>query len=268
MIRALVAMLALTASATSPAREPDTLDKLLTELAHNGYVSGAVVIRDARGTRFARGYGLTDPFTGRTFTPDTPVDSASLAKPVTAAAVLQLAGEGRLDLDASAANYLPELGHYAITVRHLLSHSAGLALDESAQELAGKSNLDLARAAQGKPLQFKPGTAFSYCNLCTIALAEIVERRSGRSYLETARDRLNCRRESPCDLPSWPIGRAGPLATGSPPRPNSSGSTAGKAKHSTAPLISASRPGSSPTRGAAGGRRRWLGSGRPPLPGQ
>ena len=109
---------------------------------------------------------------------------------MTAAAVLQMARDGRIDLDAAATRYLPELGTAGITVRHLLSHAAGLPLEESAEGVAGKSNLDLVRAARGRPLLFKPGTAFSYCNLCTIALAEIVERASGRSYLETARTRL------------------------------------------------------------------------------
>ncbi len=190
MIRAVVALLALCASTSTAAREPLGLDALLAGLERSGAFSGAVVVRDGRGTRFAKGYGLADPFTGRHFTPDTPVDSGSLAKPVTAAAVLQLARDGRLDLDSAATRYLPELGTAGITVRHLLSHSAGLHFEDSAQGLAGKSNLELVRAARGRPLSFKPGTAFSYCNLCTIALAEIVERASGRSYLETARTRL------------------------------------------------------------------------------
>jgi len=61
MIRAVVALLALTAGAPSAAREPLGLDTLLAELAGNGAFSGAVVVRDARGTRFARGYGRPIP---------------------------------------------------------------------------------------------------------------------------------------------------------------------------------------------------------------
>lgn len=187
---AVAAVLALAAGGTATAREPPGLDTLLADLAGTGAFSGAVVVRDARGTRFARGYGPADPFSGRRFTPDTPVDSGSLAKPVTAAAVLQLAREGRIGLDAAATRYLPELGAPGITVHHLLTHSAGLPFEDSAEGLAGKSNLALVRAARGRPLLFKPGTTFSYCNLCSVALAEIVERTSGRPYLETARARL------------------------------------------------------------------------------
>ena len=189
MKRMLAAVLALTAGAAA-AREPAGLDRLLAGLAGKGAFSGAIVVRDARGVRFAKGYGMADPFAGRRFTPDTPVDSGSLAKPVTAAIVLQLAQEGRIKLDAPAATYLPELGHAGVTVRHLLSHSAGLPFDDSSEGLAGKSNVDLIAAARGKPLLFKPGTAFAYCNLCTVALAEIAKRIAGRQYLRLARERV------------------------------------------------------------------------------
>ena len=80
----------------------------LEQLAREGAFSGAVVILGSDGVRFAQGFGFADPFTGRRFTPDTPVDSASLAKPVTAAAVLMLAGDGRIDLDAPVVRYLAD----------------------------------------------------------------------------------------------------------------------------------------------------------------
>jgi CubicO group peptidase (beta-lactamase class C family) len=76
-------------------------------------------------------------------------------------------------------------------VRQLLSHSAGLPLEETPEFLAGKSNLQLIAGSRGKPLLFPAGSAFSYCNLCTTALAEIVERVSGTSYLDFARARLD-----------------------------------------------------------------------------
>ena len=78
------------AAAPTGATEPAGLHQSLDRLTREGKFSGAVVVRGPEGVRFARGYGLADPFAGRPFTPQTSVDSASLAKPVTAAAVLQL----------------------------------------------------------------------------------------------------------------------------------------------------------------------------------
>lgn len=73
-------------------------------------------------------------------------------------------------------------------MRHLLSHSAGLDLKESWEGLANKSNAELLAASAAPP--FPPGTAFTYCNLCSITLALLIERVSGLHYLEFVKARL------------------------------------------------------------------------------
>lgn len=176
------------AGVAAQAAEPPKLHEALEQLARDGKFSGAVVIRGDEGVRFARGYGFADPFEGRAFTPDTPADSGSLAKPVTSAAVLLLARDGKIDLDAPVRTYLPEFPHAFTTVRQLLSHSAGLELKESPDGLANKSNADLL-AMTSEPL-FPPGTGFTYCNLCSVAQAILIERVSGVPYLEFIRKRL------------------------------------------------------------------------------
>lgn len=188
MIRLAVALLVVAASGAA-AREPAGLHQALERAAADGRFSGAVVVRDRRGTAFARGYGPADPFTGRAFTPATPVDSASLAKPVTAAIVLSLAAQGKVDLDRPAAAYLPAFPNPSITVRQLLSHSAGLSFDDRPEALAGRSNAQLVAALAERPLLFAPGRAFAYCNACTIVLAALIERLTGRHYLAAARER-------------------------------------------------------------------------------
>lgn len=189
MIR-LVALLMALIGGEAMAREPAGLDRALAELTRQGRFSGAVVIRGPEGVQFARGYGMADPFTGRRFTPDTPVDSGSLAKPVTAAIILDLARAGRIDLDAPVARYVSEFPHAGTTVRHLLAHSAGLPFDGSAEDLVGKSNADLVAELAGRKVQpgFQPGTAFSYCNLCFSVLALLAERVTGRHYIALARE--------------------------------------------------------------------------------
>jgi len=170
--------------------EPSGLHQTLSQLALEGQFSGAVVVRGSEGVRFARGYGAADPFTGLPFKPDTPVDSGSIAKPVTAAAVLLLEQEGKLDLDRLVRYYLPEYPHSNTTVRHLLAHSAGLALEESPEELAGKVNAALIADVGGSPPLFPPGSAFTYCNLCYSTLAMLIERVSGVHYLDFVRRRV------------------------------------------------------------------------------
>ena len=178
------------AAAGALAREPEGLHRALDQLAREGKFSGAVVVRGPEGVRFARGYGWADPYEKRPFTPETPADSASLAKPVTSAAVLLLIRDGAIELDAPVQRYLPEYPHATATVRHLLSHSAGLAFAQSPQALANKSNAALLAAAE--PLLFEPGTAFTYCNLCSITLALLIERVTGMHYLEFVKSARCC----------------------------------------------------------------------------
>ena len=189
----LVAAAALTAAAPASAQGPGSLDSALRLLSALGKFDGAVVVRDASGVRFSRGYGFADPFERRRFTPATRVDSASLAKPVTAAAaVLLLAQDGKLDLDAPVRTYVDEYPHGEATVRQLLAHSAGLPGYGSLEPLGGKTNRDMLIEIGSKGLkpEFAPGSRFSYCNTCYNTLALLIERVAGRHYIDHVRARV------------------------------------------------------------------------------
>jgi CubicO group peptidase (beta-lactamase class C family) len=218
-----VALLALlTIGTAAEAQEPAGLHDVLSRLAKEGRFSGAVVIRDQKGVRFARGYGMADPFVGRAFTPDTPVDSGSLAKPVTAAAVLQLVHDGKLDLDAPVRRYLAEFPYEPVTVSHLLAHSAGLP-EESIESITGKTNRDFIVEMGARKLDpaFPAGSAFTYCNLCYSTLALLIERVGGQSYLDFVHRRVGLPSSvtlRPARLPDWK-GRAIGYRRGSDGKP-------------------------------------------------
>jgi CubicO group peptidase (beta-lactamase class C family) len=168
------------------------LDTALERLTSQGRFSGAVVIRGGNGAIYARGFGFADPFSRRAFVPATPVDSASLAKPITAAAVLKLVQDGRVILDAPVVSYVAEFPYKEVTVRQLLTHSAGLPDFDKSEPLTDKTNADLLAELQrrGAAPLFLSGSAFAYCNLCYDSLALLVERVTGRSYLQFLRDHL------------------------------------------------------------------------------
>jgi ribonuclease Z len=180
------------ADAREAAREAASLNAALTQLTAADKFSGAVVIRDQQGVRFARGYGWADPFSRQPFTPETPVDSASLAKPVTAAVVLQLAKERKIDLDRTVRHYLPDYPHPTTTVRHLLAHSAGLPPEADLEPFANKTNEMLMKEVADRrlPPLFTPGAGFNYCNICFTTLALLIERAGGASYLSVAQERV------------------------------------------------------------------------------
>jgi CubicO group peptidase (beta-lactamase class C family) len=182
------------------------LDRALAGLAQEGRFSGAVVVRNRDSVQFAQGYGLADPFEGRAFTPATLVDSASLAKPVTALMVLDLIAHGRIALEVPVHRYLPEFPDVSTTVGQLLAHSAGLPFSDSEEALRDASNeaLLVRYSASGSGPDFAAGSRFEYCNMCHLTLALLVERVTGRGYLEQARRRVR--------LPQGISIRPGPLA--------------------------------------------------------
>ena len=127
----------------------------------------------------------------------TVVYTASLSKQVTAACVALLVRQGRLDVAASLARWMPELPAWAgrITVRHLIHHTSGLPDVLGFHELERRG---CDRTTEGVlqsllevgHLDSAPGTTFRYCNAGYVCLARVVERVSGRALPAFADDHL------------------------------------------------------------------------------
>ena len=128
----------------------------------------------------------------------------STTKPITATAALRLYEEGRLDIDAPVAKYLPAFQHLLrkegdalvpvktpLTVRHLFTMTGGFDYDlytaptQAVLEEKGEnvSTLDIVNSLAKKPLYFEPGTGYQY-SLCHDILAGIVEVVSGKRFSE------------------------------------------------------------------------------------
>lgn len=124
---------------------------------------------------------------------------ASVSKPLTATAVLQLAEDGLLNIDDAAVKWLPELpvDWSTITVRNLLAHSSGVPdyikrIDISkVHELDKLTNLQLLeRWRANSHLNFKPGTDVEYSNSNYVLLAEIVAKVCNTSFAQCLRQRM------------------------------------------------------------------------------
>ncbi|MFJ5142419.1 serine hydrolase domain-containing protein [Streptomyces sp. NPDC088707] len=139
--------------------------------------------------------GVHDLATGAPADPAARFRAGSVTKVFTAATVLQLASERRIDLDRTARSYLPELipGRYAtVTVRQLLNHTHGipapeLAVGDTVEEwYAHRLDVhrpeDMVRSATAKPREFRPGTKQHYLNIGYTIAGLIVERVTGDSY--------------------------------------------------------------------------------------
>lgn len=149
---------------------------------------------------YLKGYGSAGT-TGRAITPQTPMMLASLTKPLTVLAVMQLVDAGKLDLDAPVQQYLPwfrvadPAASSQITVRHLLYHTSGLS-ELLGIEYAGVQDLspDAAekrvRALSTAQLAHPIGTTYEYSNLNYQTLGLIIQQVSGQTYEEYVQDHI------------------------------------------------------------------------------
>jgi CubicO group peptidase (beta-lactamase class C family) len=145
--------------------------------------SGAVLVAEAGRIVLRRGYGLAERENRRCFTPGTGFDIGSITKQFTAAAVLRLAGLGRLRTDDTLGMYLAGLpGSTArVTLHQLLTHTAGLP-QYSGDDYEVVPRDSLIAWLRRTPLDRPPGTGFAYSNPGYSVLATVVEIVSGRSY--------------------------------------------------------------------------------------
>src|SRR5262249_43251809 len=129
-------------------------------------------------------------------TADTLYDAASLSKPVVTTTLLaMLVSAGRIHLDSPLAIYLPEWAagpnpewRRKVTVRHLLTHTSGLAPHKPFYQSA-KNKRELLGRILAEPLAAEPGTQSAYSDLGFILLGEVVERITGNPLDALARER-------------------------------------------------------------------------------
>jgi len=165
----------------------------------------AVLVRRHDHTVIARGYGVRVSGGVDRIDPRTNFRLASVSKQFTAMAIMLLIHEGRLRYDTPVTDVLPEFPSYgrAITIRHLLTHTAGLADYEdlmAADERAGGPAYTPAQQIsdaqvlallmrESKPL-FPPGSQWAYSNSAYVLLGLIVSRVSGESFASFLHDRV------------------------------------------------------------------------------
>ena len=152
----------------------------------------AVAVDQGGEIVFAQAWGSATLDPKAVLQPDTVFDMASITKQFTATAVLLLAEQGLIDLDASLSTYLPGLPAWGeeVSVGHAIHHTSGIAdyieaLVTGGTDIDDPADTDAAYAAiAATDLLTPPGTAFFYSNSNYLILASIVETVSGRPFAE------------------------------------------------------------------------------------
>ena len=174
------------------------IDVLLSRRYDPARPGGVVEVVKAGTVVFRKAYGLASVELNVPMQPDMAFRIGSLTKQVTAAAVLTLVEDGKVDLKAPIARYLEGLpkAWEAVTVEQLLDHTGGIPNHTEAPAYKRHMRDDLPPAAlldtyvAHLPLDFEPGTKFSYSNTGYILLGMLIEKASGQPYPEYLQKRF------------------------------------------------------------------------------
>jgi CubicO group peptidase (beta-lactamase class C family) len=126
-------------------------------------------------------------------TADTQYAVASITKTFTAAALLQLRDEGKLDLEDPLSRHLPEAAHGTPTLRRMLSHASGLQREppgEIWETLEFPDEEELLRGLEEAEQVLPPAAAWHYSNLAYALLGHVVARVSGVPFRDYIQERL------------------------------------------------------------------------------
>jgi CubicO group peptidase (beta-lactamase class C family) len=142
--------------------------------------------------------GLADVAAHKPMQADTVFWIASMTKPITATAVLMLQDEGKLDVHDPVAKYLPEFANLKtpsgqpanLTLIQILTHTSGLGEAGGPAAREAKTLADLVPLWLAAPMQFEPGSRWSYCQSGINAAGRVVEVVSGMSFDAFLKKRL------------------------------------------------------------------------------
>lgn len=177
--------------ATSPPPPPwaRLADAEVARSYPGGEPGAAVLVRQGGETILRKGYGLAQLDFAVPVAPEQVFEIGSVTKQFTAAAILRLAEQGQLGLDDPLAKYLPDFptGGRTVTLEQLLGHTAGIANYTDLPEWIPRWREDMSLETliglfRGKPLDFEPGTSWSYSNSGYVLLGAVIEMVTGRAY--------------------------------------------------------------------------------------
>ena len=185
----------------------ESFDRLMASfLAKHKAPGAALAVTRAGKVVYARGFGYADRKTREPVQPTSLFRIASVSKPITAVAVLQLVERGKLKLDDKVFDILKVKPHLEkgakieprlakVTISHLLHHTGGWdrakAFDpmfrsvKIAQALGVEPPAEpkhIIRYMMSQPLQSEPGERYAYSNFGFSLLGRVIEARSGLSY--------------------------------------------------------------------------------------
>lgn len=187
----LLTLLLIAATPIFAQNKQQQLDAYFSALSHHQQFNGNVLIAEDGKIVYEKSFGYADFSDKRMNTTQSSFPMASITKTFTSTAILQLKEKGKLQLSDPVSKFLPDFPYAQVTIKQLLSHTAGLPIydtlffamiHERPDTVFTNKDLIPAFISKKAPLIFKPGEEFSYNNVNYNILALIVEQISGLSF--------------------------------------------------------------------------------------
>lgn len=168
----------------------ELLDRYMQGQVQHNRFNGNILVAEGGKIIFQKSYGVRDFRSGQPLNDSSVFMLASASKQFTAAGILLLENQGKLDVQDSLSKYFPELP-YKVTLHHLLTHTSGLpdyefVLAQKWNKINVANNNDVIAllASEKLPLNFRPGTRWEYSNTGYVLLASVIEKVSGVNYAD------------------------------------------------------------------------------------
>lgn len=206
----------LATSATFAQQKAAKIDVLVGQYVANSQFNGTVLVAEKGQVIFKKGYGMANREWKIANTPDTKFRLGSITKQFTAMLIMQLVERGKLKVDGKITDYLPDYPKATgdkITIHHLLTHTSGIpsytgfprffetmSRDPYTPQAFVKKFADL-------PLEFEPGSKFSYDNSGYFLLGVIIEKITGKAYADVLKENIT----TPLQMNNTGYDLAGPI---------------------------------------------------------
>ncbi len=192
MLRRLSALALLSLATIAPAQDPTPrMQQIIDSYVTGKTFMGTVLVEKDGKLLLNQGYGSAELEWNIPNTPDAKFRLGSLTKQFTAASILLLEERGKLKVEDPISKYLPDApaAWSKITIYHVLTHTSGLPSftgfpEYSSTEWKDTNPAELVARFRDKPLDFEPGTKFSYSNSGYVLLGYLIEKVSGQTYAD------------------------------------------------------------------------------------
>ena len=169
---------------------PRMLQIIGSYVGDKAFMGTVLVVKDGK-TLIDQGYGSADLEWNIPNSPSTKFRLGSITKQFTATSVLLLQERGKLNIDDPISKYLPDApaAWSKITIYNVLTHTSGIPSftgfpDYRSTEWKDTNPTELVARFRDKPLDFEPGTKFSYSNSGYVLLGYLIEKVSGQTYAD------------------------------------------------------------------------------------